>query len=118
MFIDIQYSNASGWSAWPGWLRFLAVVAAAAPVNILLCLGTAIPLMAAEGELASKNYDGSSPLVGLFALFCILLDGLALRAAWRQARKVEAWALAMVAAPCLLLALGWYLPALYRLLVD
>jgi hypothetical protein len=116
----ISYSRASaaaGWATWPGWLRFLVIVAATAPVNFLLCLATVITLMA-EGELASKNYDGASPLVGLFAVFCVLLNGIALRGALRQAQKAEVWALMVAAVPGLLLALGWYLPALYRLLAN
>jgi len=117
----ISYSrtfSASGWATWPTWLRFLAVVAAAAPVNFLLCLATVIPLMAAEGQLASNNYDGTPPLVGLFVVFCLLLNGIALRRALRQAQKAEAWALIIAAVPGLLLALGWYLPALYHLLTN
>jgi hypothetical protein len=74
--------------------------------------------MAAEGELVSKSYDGASPLVGLFAGCCLLLNGIALRGALRRAIKAEAWALIVAAAPSLLLALGWYLSALYRLLTN
>lgn len=79
-------------------------------------LCTAVPLMAAEGELASRSYDGASPLVGLFVVLCILLNVIIIKKALRQARKAETWAVLFAATPGVLLGLGWYLPAIYRLL--